>query len=71
MRQKLDSSLNLLGEMKSAQASLTQDKDVQAQELLSVREELLAAKQNEQKLIRQLQQSEAEYEKRLQKLKEE
>jgi hypothetical protein len=65
MRQKLDSSLNLLGEMKSAQASLTQDKDVQAQELLSVREELLAAKQNEQKLIRQLQQSEAEYEKRL------
>ena len=71
MRQKLDSSLNLLGEMKSAQASLTQDKDVQAQELLSVREELLAAKQNEQKLIRQLQQSEAEYEKRLQKFKEE
>jgi len=71
MRQKLDSSLNLLGEMKSAQASLTQDKDVQAQELLSVREELLAAKQNEQKLIRQLQQSESEYEKRLQKFKEE
>ena len=65
MQQKLDSSLNLLGEMKSAQASLTQAKDVQAQELLSVREELLAAKQNEQKLIRQLQQSEAEYEKRL------
>lgn len=65
MRQKLDKSLNLLGEMKSAQASLTQDKDVQAQELLAVREELLQAKQNEQKLIRQLQQSESEYEARI------
>lgn len=45
LRQKLDKSLNFLSNLKEEQSSLAQDKLMQADELMRVRQELLAAKQ--------------------------
>ena len=51
LRQKLDKSLNFLSNLKEEQSSLAQDKLMQADELMRVRQELLAAKQQEQQLV--------------------
>jgi hypothetical protein len=45
LRQKLDKSLNFLSNLKEEQSSLAQDKLMQADELMRVRQELLATKQ--------------------------
>ena len=68
LRQKLDKSLNFLASLKDEQSSLSQEKLMQQEELMRVRQELVAAKQAEQQLQEQLKKEKQTYEQKLREI---
>ena len=71
MRQKLDKSLNLLTNLKQSQDMIQKDKEIQAEELVAVRQELLKAKQSESELQKKLETEKSKFEKRIREVSQE
>ena len=71
MRQKLDKSLNLLTNLKQSQDMIQKDKEIQAEELVAVRQQLLKAKQSESELQKKLDSEKSKFEKRIREASQE